>query len=111
MRISRRGFVGRSAITMVGVGLGSPLLRGFEARAAGRRAPGRTAATAPANKRVLVVVNLDGGNDGLNTVVPLHQYRASPRSSHPPALVLGYGALTPETAERGVRLLAEATAG
>jgi GntR family transcriptional regulator / MocR family aminotransferase len=44
-------------------------------------------------------------------VVPLCQYRASARSTHPPALVLGYGALTPSTSERGVRLLAQAITG
>ena len=43
-------------------------------------------------------------------VNPLRQYRASPRSSHPPALVLGYGAIPPAASELGVRLLAEAIA-
>ena len=44
-------------------------------------------------------------------VYPLRAYRATPGSAHPPALVLGYGSLTPAASERGVRLLAEAIAG
>jgi GntR family transcriptional regulator/MocR family aminotransferase len=41
-------------------------------------------------------------------VNPLSRYRTSPRPDLPPALVLGYGPLTPAQAEHGVRLLAEA---
>lgn len=65
MKVSRRSFVTRSAITMVGLGFSSPLVRAV---------PARTRAAGSSSKRVLVVVNLDGGNDGLNTVVPLPQY-------------------------------------
>jgi GntR family transcriptional regulator / MocR family aminotransferase len=43
-------------------------------------------------------------------VYPLNTYRTSHRPRLPPALVLGYGALTPSQSEQGVRLLAEATA-
>jgi GntR family transcriptional regulator/MocR family aminotransferase len=41
---------------------------------------------------------------------PLSRYRTSDRSKRPPAFVLGYGALSPDEIERGVRLLAEAAA-
>ena len=57
MRLNRREFISRSAVTAVGLSL----LGGTLARAAG-----------PA--RVVVMLDLDGGNDGLNTVVPLGQY-------------------------------------
>ena len=59
---------------MLRLGLGSsallacgPTVPMFLARSAGALADDRTAG---ANGRVLVVVQLDGGNDGLNTVVP-----------------------------------------
>jgi uncharacterized protein (DUF1501 family) len=69
MAITRRRFLGRSAIAAIGVGFGSPLLRGGGVcRARGLAAAG------PAARRTIVVVNLDGGNDGLNTVVPLFEY-------------------------------------
>src|SRR5439155_26299238 len=41
----------------------APTVPGFLARAA-------RAATAERDRRVLVVIQMDGGNDGLNTVVP-----------------------------------------
>src|SRR5204862_5334102 len=68
MAITRRQFLRRSAITAVGLNFGSPLL---ERVAWG--APRRGAKTA-SNDRVIVTINLFGGNDGLNTVVPLAQY-------------------------------------
>jgi uncharacterized protein (DUF1501 family) len=68
MAIDRRQFLRRSAITAVGLSFGSPLL---ERVAWG--AP-RRAAKAASNDKVIVTLNLFGGNDGLNTVVPLAQY-------------------------------------
>lgn len=68
MALTRRQFLRRSAITAVGLSFSSPL---FETAAfagvprAGARGPGG---------RAIVAVNLFGGNDGLNTVVPLFQY-------------------------------------
>jgi GntR family transcriptional regulator/MocR family aminotransferase len=41
-------------------------------------------------------------------VHPLGTYRTSRRTDQPPALVLGYGTLTPTTSEHGVQLLAKA---
>jgi uncharacterized protein (DUF1501 family) len=62
MAIDRRAFLGRAAMGAAGLTLGHPLL-------------GRGAGAAfAANERVLVVVNLFGGNDGLNTVIPLTEY-------------------------------------
>lgn len=65
--LSRRSFLRTSAITAIGAGLGSPLL-------------GRTAFGNPLGPRgaasdpILVVVNMFGGNDFMNTVVPLGQF-------------------------------------
>jgi uncharacterized protein (DUF1501 family) len=61
MAHSRRRFI-RTAAGSAGLVLAHPLL----GRAAGALAAG--------TDRVLVVVNLFGGNDGLNTVIPLDQY-------------------------------------
>lgn len=55
---SRRSFLRSSALVAL-----APTAPGFLARAAHAAGPSRDA-------RVLVVVQLDGGNDGLNTVVP-----------------------------------------
>ena len=67
MKIDRRQFLRRSAITAVGLGFGSPLLERV-ARAAPRGARGAS------TDKVVVTLNLFGGNDGLNTIVPLAQY-------------------------------------
>src|SRR5262245_27788856 len=55
---SRRDFLARSSLLAL-----APTVPGFLARTARAAAPGR-------DERLLVVVELDGGNDGLNTVVP-----------------------------------------
>jgi uncharacterized protein (DUF1501 family) len=67
MAITRRQFLRRSAITAVGLNFGSPLL---ERVAWGAPRGARGAST----DKVIVTINLYGGNDGLNTVVPLSQY-------------------------------------
>jgi uncharacterized protein (DUF1501 family) len=54
----RREFLRRSALLSL-----SPLVPGFLARTA-------AATTAGSDARILVVIQLDGGNDGINTVVP-----------------------------------------
>jgi uncharacterized protein (DUF1501 family) len=61
MPTTRRQFIKRSA-AMVTVGVVMPKLWTTEAR-------GQTLAADP-NRRILVIVQLAGGNDGLNTVVP-----------------------------------------
>jgi uncharacterized protein (DUF1501 family) len=69
MAITRRKFIRNSAITAIGLGLSSPLLErtGFASGRAGR-------AAATGNDKVVVTLNLFGGNDGLNTVIPVSQY-------------------------------------
>jgi uncharacterized protein (DUF1501 family) len=63
MKIDRRRFIRDAGIVAVGLSLGDRLagLGGQRVMAAGA-------------DKVLVVVNLQGGNDGINTVVPLSQY-------------------------------------
>jgi uncharacterized protein (DUF1501 family) len=69
MAITRRKFIRNSAITAIGLGLSSPLLErtGF-AKGTGR------AAGSGSNDKIVVTLNLFGGNDGLNTVIPVSQY-------------------------------------
>lgn len=65
--ITRRAFLRTSAITAIGAGLGSPLL--------GRTAFGGTRSLrGTATDPIVVLVNMFGGNDFLNTVVPLGQF-------------------------------------
>jgi uncharacterized protein (DUF1501 family) len=64
MAINRREFLKTSAAA-VGFGLSGTWLNPF--------AEAKVAAPA-ASERVMVVINLFGGNDGLNTVIPLEQY-------------------------------------
>lgn len=63
MRLRRREFLKTSLAASTLVSMGSSAVPGFLARSA-------QAAQGGANERVLVVVQLLGGNDGLNTVVP-----------------------------------------
>lgn len=63
MPISRRGFLSHGAAGLTFVSLGGSM-PGLFARAA------EASKAADANDHVLVVVELAGGNDGLNTVVP-----------------------------------------
>jgi uncharacterized protein (DUF1501 family) len=60
MSMNRRGFIRNAGIAAVGVYFGDRFFREGVARAAG--------------ERVIVVVNLEGGNDGVNTVIPMVQY-------------------------------------
>ncbi len=79
---------------MLRLGLGSsallacgPTVPLFLARSARALAGDRPADT-KANGRILVVVQLDGGNDGLNTVVP---YRDDEYRKHRPRIQIGPG--------------------
>jgi uncharacterized protein (DUF1501 family) len=63
MRSDRRGFLKSSLAASTLVSMGSSTVPGFLARSA-------RAADVKSNDRILVVVQLLGGNDGLNTVVP-----------------------------------------
>jgi uncharacterized protein (DUF1501 family) len=81
MASSRRDFLGRSLAASSLVAMGSGTVPGFLARSA------RAAADGPGGERILVVVQLLGGNDGLNTVVPhrLDGYARSRRALRLPA--------------------------
>jgi uncharacterized protein (DUF1501 family) len=63
MNLNRRQFLRHTTLGAVGVTLAEPLLG----------SAGKLLA-APAPNKCVVVVNLNGGNDGLNTVVPINQY-------------------------------------
>jgi uncharacterized protein (DUF1501 family) len=69
MPLSRRRFLETSLASSSLVALAAPTVPAFLARSA------RAATAAPEGDRVLVVVQLLGGNDGLNTVVP-HRHDA-----------------------------------
>ncbi len=67
--MKRRTFLKNSILTAIGVGFGS----GFGQSALAQS--DRFSGTVQANTdKVVVAINLFGGNDGLNTVVPLGQY-------------------------------------
>ena len=56
-------------------GLGPLLLNGLPVNALANTVGGlQSLAATSTNDRVLVLIQLHGGNDGLNTLVPLHQY-------------------------------------
>src|SRR5436305_245717 len=83
MTSTRRDFLRLGSSTLLACGASVP---GFLARSA-------HALTAPdrkANDRVLVVVELNGGNDGLNTVVP---YTDADYRKHRPRLHVAPGAV------------------
>lgn len=67
MKINRREFLKNTAITALGMTIASPLL-------AAQDRFKTASALAPLSQRTVVIVNLYGGNDGLNTVIPLNQY-------------------------------------
>jgi uncharacterized protein (DUF1501 family) len=71
MTLNRRQFLRKTGITAVGLSFSSPLLSNL-APAGPRR--GAAGAARAGTDKVLVTINLFGGNDGLNTIVPLSQY-------------------------------------
>lgn len=83
MRLSRRSFLKQTgAVTLAAAGLSLPQVVARTARAA---------AQTPDNGRILVLVQLTGGNDGLNTVVPFRDdayYRLRPTLAIPRGDVL-----------------------
>jgi uncharacterized protein (DUF1501 family) len=81
--MNRRDFVKQSALTTAGTMLIPHFLKTYEASAMGQP-------TAPSGK-VLVIVQLSGGNDGLNTIVPYRNdiyYRERPTIAIKPDAVL-----------------------
>ena len=76
--ITRRRFLARGLRDSTLIAL-APTLPGFLARTAHAAGPEK-------DGRILVVVQLDGGNDGINTVVPFKdEGYAKYRKAHPPA--------------------------
>ena len=92
MRWTRRGLLTTTGVAMLGVGAAGYGLAGRRPAAAGQgqAAPaGQRAGSDPS--RVLVLVVMGGGNDGLNTVIPYGQgtyYDARPTISVPQSQVL-----------------------
>ncbi len=81
--MNRRKFLQQSALTTAGTMLIPHFLKAYEAQMLGQR---------PAsNGKILVIVQLSGGNDGLNTVVPYRNdiyYRERPTIAIRPEKVL-----------------------
>ncbi|MES2850343.1 MAG: DUF1501 domain-containing protein [Bacteroidota bacterium] len=70
--MQRRKFIRNTAVTAVGV---PGLVNGFSLSAHAEDSMiGRLLQSGTANDHILVLVQLSGGNDGLNTVIPLDQY-------------------------------------
>ncbi len=67
MKITRREFLKKSSSLAAGTAVSGAILNTSFASSLKQYASDPT-------KRVLVVINLVGGNDGLNTVIPLNQY-------------------------------------
>ena len=81
--MNRRDFIEQSALTTAGTLLIPQFLKAYESRAMGQT-------MAPSGK-ILVIVQLSGGNDGLNTVVPYRNdiyYRERPGIAIKPENVL-----------------------
>ncbi len=93
MSPNRRAFLKSSLAASTLVSMGAHTVPGFLSRSA------RAASAGSANGRVLVVVQLLGGNDGLNTVVP-HGLEGYPRNRR--ALRLAPGAIHKITKEIGL---------
>ncbi len=82
--MNRRNFLKQSAFTTTGTMLIPHFLKAYEAQMMGR-------GLAASNGKILVVVQLSGGNDGLNTVVPYRNdiyYRDRPTIAIRPEKVL-----------------------
>jgi len=96
--MNRRDFV-KTTLSLVASGL---ILPSFSRRALARRHPAATLLRAAGDDevldgRILVIVNLSGGNDGLNMVVPVGDplyYAARPTLAVPPDQAVMIGAET-----------------
>ena len=83
--MNRRKFLKQSAFTTAGTMLIPHFLKAYEAQMMGHQG------LAASNGKILVVVQLSGGNDGLNTVVPYRNdiyYRERPTIAIKPEKVL-----------------------
>ena len=70
MNMNRRDFLRNGAIAALGLGIAQPVFA--KSSLLGKITKAKR--MAPLNQRVVVVINLQGGNDGINTVIPLNQY-------------------------------------
>lgn len=110
MGITRRGFIQTGAMAAVGLGLGKKALAavGGGSAASGsssvRAASAALAGAVPASEKILVVVNLYGGNDGLNTVVPVAAAEYNRYRQLRPKLRYNLNELLPLTGEPDFRL-------
>lgn len=85
-KTTRREFIKKSGLTLLSVGLGQQaFLR--QVRAASESVLTQAAALSPVD-RILVVIQMDGGNDGLNTVIPLTGSAASLYRQYRPTLAI-----------------------
>ena len=67
--LSRRSFI--QALGLVG---GGSILMGNQAVSAAQATPLTVALSESQNDNILVIIRLNGGNDGLNTIVPVYDY-------------------------------------
>ncbi|GBC77570.1 hypothetical protein HRbin08_01049 [bacterium HR08] len=85
-KTTRREFIKKSGMTVLSVGLGSQAFW-RHVRAASESVLTQAAALSPAD-RILVVIQMDGGNDGLNTVIPVSGAAASLYRQYRPTLAI-----------------------
>lgn len=70
--MQRRKFIRNTAVAAAGV---PGLINGFSLKAHAENSPfGKLLQSGTPNDHILVIVQMSGGNDGLNTVIPLDQY-------------------------------------
>lgn len=85
-KTTRREFIKRSGMTVLSVGLSQQAFW-HHVRAASESVLTQAAALSPVD-RLLVVIQMDGGNDGLNTVIPLSGLAASLYRQYRPTLAI-----------------------
>ena len=98
--MQRRHFLRNTGICSLALPL---RLQGFGLQAASHTlSPGLLQAPAALENRILVIINLLGGNDGLNTVIPINQY--SQYQSLRPNLAIPSGQVLPLQGVEGIGL-------
>lgn len=85
-KTTRREFIKKSGLTLLGIGLSRQAFE-HHLRAASESVLMQGAALSPAD-RILVVIQMDGGNDGLNTVIPVSGSAASFYRQYRPTLAI-----------------------